>query len=273
MPVTAVPNLDVLRPFADIVHVTPKLAIEWLALNGVNRKLRQADVEKYARDMAAGRWSMTGEAIKFSTAGNLVDGQHRLTGLVKAAVAVDLLVVKNVPDHAQLDMDSGAKRTASDALTLQGESNSALLASTVRLIMLLSTGRLNEGKASQQVSHSEIYGYVTEHPEVREAVATAGTWRSSIDAPPTIIAAAFYLLSDVHQSQSLLFFESLSSRAGLPQGSAILALDSRLRSIRKAGSIPTQRDYLTLFFKAWNHWRKNKAVTSIVLGGLPPEPK
>lgn len=62
----------------EIVKITPDMAEKWLGRNPRNRHVRQRDVVRYAQSMLAGEWLVTGEAIKFSFDGNLIDGQHRL---------------------------------------------------------------------------------------------------------------------------------------------------------------------------------------------------
>jgi len=271
----AAPNLTLLEiePTIEIVTVTPTLATEWLATNHVNRKLRSRDVEKYARDMTAGRWSMTGEPIKFSASGRLLDGQHRLSAIIRSGVEVKLLVVRNVEDRAQIDMDSGVKRSAADALGFNGEGYAPMLAAAARLIILYTSGRINQESKSRTTSHGEIVDFVVDNPDIREAIAAGNTWHNAIDAPPSVICTAFFVLSQIHQSQATAFFEALASRTGLSHGSPILALDSRLRNIRKVGLRVEPKDYLGLFFKAWNYWRKNRAIAQLMLGGGIPVPR
>jgi hypothetical protein len=93
---------------ATIVTVTPKLAGEWMESNEKNRHIRDRLVVKYARDMSAGNWSLTGEAIKFDTEGCLVDGQHRLLAVILSGVSLQMLVVCGVERAAQTVMDTGA---------------------------------------------------------------------------------------------------------------------------------------------------------------------
>ena len=50
---------------SSVTLVTPDTAERWLSKNHNNRNVKRAVVNAYARDMAAGRWQITGEAIKF----------------------------------------------------------------------------------------------------------------------------------------------------------------------------------------------------------------
>lgn len=66
------------KPEVAWVPIDPATAERWLKANKRNRKLRRGPVLAYARDMAAGNWRLTGEAIKFAPDGTLLDGQHLL---------------------------------------------------------------------------------------------------------------------------------------------------------------------------------------------------
>lgn len=260
-------------PTIEVIAVTPAMAQEWLTRNEVNRNIRQGDVEKYARAMLRGQWALTGEAVKFSTEGKLLDGQHRLTAVVRSKQTVTLIVVRGIDESAQLEMDTGVKRTASDALGFLGETNTALLAAATRLAILVNDGRINADRKRQGVSNGEIAEYIELHPEIRDAVRATMGLRKHIDAPPAAICVAYYEVRKVHQAQAEEFFNGLATRANLSERSPILALDSRLRNIRKNGTRASHREYLSLFFRAWNYWRKGRPAASFPITGKLPEPK
>jgi hypothetical protein len=105
------------------ITVTPDLAIKWLEGNVHNRAVRDSVVQRYARDMKAGRWRETHQGIAFDRAENdkekvLVDGQHRLYAIVEADVPVKMLVSFGVPMEAQGVIDDNLQRTMVDVLKL-----------------------------------------------------------------------------------------------------------------------------------------------------------
>ncbi|MEJ7763905.1 MAG: hypothetical protein WKF86_00250 [Acidimicrobiales bacterium] len=128
------------------VVIDPATAKRWLADN-TNRRLRPAIVSRYARDMAAGRWKMTGEAIKFDWNGTLRDGQHRLSAIVQSRVTLVVPVVRGLDPATQAFMDQGAARTASDALQLDGEKYPSILAAAAKLTLIR---RLDQARASRE---------------------------------------------------------------------------------------------------------------------------
>lgn len=251
----------------EIVDVTPELARTWLKANTRNRNLRQADVEKYARDMRAGRWQFTGEAIKFSKTGVLLDGQHRLHAIVKAGVPVKTLVIWGIDDPAQHVMDTGAKRTPGDALSLNGVKSAPLCAAGARLAILWETGLLFRDRKQQQVTNSEIEEWLAANPGFHTSVARANAIRTRVDCPPSVLAAAHWRFSQIDAAATDEFFTGLATRAGLEDGSPILTLDRKLSDIRRRREETSQRDYLAYIVAAWNHWRKGRLVSNLRRSG------
>lgn len=100
--------------------ITPKEAA-WILenKNPGNRPLRPNTVAQYAREMKEGHWhSGVTDAIGFTTGGLLVNGQHRLSAVVDAGIAVRFFVARNVPADAFAYMDIGARRSISDRTKL-----------------------------------------------------------------------------------------------------------------------------------------------------------
>ena len=104
---------------SEVIVVTPEMAKVWLENNHVNRSISQYRVDGYARDMLNGNWVLNGEAIKIGKLGDLKDGQHRLSAIVKAGVPVATLVVFDVDDSANV-FDRGRTRSVRDSLVIAG---------------------------------------------------------------------------------------------------------------------------------------------------------
>src|SRR6187200_3300928 len=80
-------------------RVTPKQAKAWLAeSDGHNvRGITHNAVTTYANDMRAGEWQPIPVAICFDKDGMLVNGQHRLAGIVESDTTQMFLVARGVP--------------------------------------------------------------------------------------------------------------------------------------------------------------------------------
>jgi hypothetical protein len=95
-----------------IEQVTPAMATRWLEANTRNRPVQQRRVDQYTRDMQAGNWYLSNDAVAFSTTGQLLNGQHRLWAIIESERTVQLLVVRDLPEESRAVMDLGQKRTA-----------------------------------------------------------------------------------------------------------------------------------------------------------------
>lgn len=94
-----------------VVLVTVSLAEAWLAKNHPeNRTFKPFAISGIVKDIVAGKWDFTHQAICFDACGILIDGQHRLFAIVEAGVPCKLLVVWS--QHAKIShaIDRGTSR-------------------------------------------------------------------------------------------------------------------------------------------------------------------
>lgn len=248
------------------VRVSPTLAAEWLAKNKINRRRRPDRIARYAASMKNGAWGVSNDDICFDPDGYLLNGQHRLMAVVEAGVTVTMSIKRNVPRTAMSHMDRGASRTFGDQLSFLGEENANHLAAVLRLALSLYLGIATSQKEISAISDDMMVDFLDEHPNLRHSVAeavsaTKGNGRVMCSA--TALAVAHWLINEVGNDQALAdrFLSQLRSRANEPVGSAILAVDNRLRSISAQKQKFATRDYVLLLIKAWNYWATNRPVT------------
>ena len=154
------------------VLVTPELAAEWLKHNTRNRLKRPKRIAAYSRDMAAGRWRRSGEAIKFAPDGTLLDGQNRLKAIIDAGVSVVLMVVRGIEPEAQMVMDSGIGRTASDATAMRSIKHASTASAATRWCLTWANGGIKHAVSTPNaVTHSEIVEFIECDQYIGEAVA------------------------------------------------------------------------------------------------------
>lgn len=261
------------KPTASFVTVTPETARAWLNLNRKNRNLRKRDLDRYRRDMQAGQWRLAGDPIRFATDGTLIDGQHRLTALIQAGVTLPLLVVRGINPVAQTVMDTGRKRTASDALTINGASNGSLLAATALLKISFDMDSL-EGK--YEASHEEIITTVDAYPGLVTAAEFARTIARRTDIAPATVSFSYFMMARVSPVDAANFWIAAADKVGLAPGDPTIALTNRFAEARRNRERLTKRIQLSLIFRAWNARRSGKSMRFIRVnspaGGLVPIP-
>lgn len=234
------------------VWVTPEIATLWLSRNTANRPVRDARVLAFARDMANGDWPYTGEAIKFDTEGNLIDGQHRLFAIIEANVTVKLLVLFGLDRSAQQYLDAGIKRTVADALTFRGEINTSLLASCARVGIQADHNNWNH---KNTLTTAEVIDWITNHPDIRRHVHIVGSASAKIDISPTVFTYASWRLSQISPAEAAAFVSDVIDMRSLGAGDPINTLLQRFRSARKGREKLDHRTQLLFVYRTWNALR------------------
>jgi hypothetical protein len=100
-------------------EITPQRAADLLAKQVPNRRIRATKVDEWAADMSAGRWRPIMQPIMVNLDGLLIDGQHRLSAVIKSGVTVSMWVAYGVPDEHRRYIDSPTARTAADVLGME----------------------------------------------------------------------------------------------------------------------------------------------------------
>src|SRR5215467_2969648 len=155
------------EPLIKIENITPTMAAQMLGTSAGNRPIRKAVVERYARDMIGGKWTLNGEGIKFDTAGRLVDGHHRLQAIVMSKTDQLMLVVRNVPEHAMLTLDTGISRSFHDASIVAGKHYDRGVGPVARWWVKYEAQRMTS--FGPTTSHQELQAVVDLHPAILES--------------------------------------------------------------------------------------------------------
>lgn len=240
---------------ATLETVTPEIAAEWIAKNLNNRNVRSSVVAGYARDMAAGAWRVTGEAIKFDNAGTMIDGQHRLLAIIQSGATVQILVIRGLAPEVQEAMDSGAKRTAGDALTWSGYKHGALVAAIARLGM-----EIEQGSGTKKFTNAELIEWLDDNPDAADAASAISGMKKYLPMRPAAAGYAFVLLCRADHRACAEFFDSLAFNRTNGKG------DPRSTLLRRLGAARDNKERLhastevRFVIRAWNAWRRGETL-------------
>lgn len=253
---------------AEVRKIDPETAERWLGLNQRNRSLNHNTVDRYVRDMEAGAWQFTGEAIKFDENGDLIDGQHRLAAIVKSGCTIECLVIDGLPGKAQDVMDSGRSRTAADALKIHGEANANHVAAVAAIALgITSTGSLNQNK----VTHTAVLEWVEKNPDVQEAISLART-NPVRGIPVSPWAYVLMILRRIDEDQAAEFACDLATFRTNGPGDPRSALLNRLANAVASREKLSRRDQLMLLFRTWNAVRAGKSISKLTVIGRDGQP-
>lgn len=255
---------------AIVVKVTPEVAEKWLGKNVHNRNVRPRTVDSYARDMAAGQWQITGEAIKFASNGDLLDGQHRLLAVIQSGVTIEMLVVSGLDPAAQEAMDSGTARTTGDALRLRGETaHYSALAAAARVCIYAEAGQSLDPGGQRRITTPEVLTFIEANSDLRAAVEMGSSYHRQIDMPQSVLAYAIWRFARVDVEACNTFIAKVAEKTLMTKGDPVLALVNRLAEVRRNSRRVTRDDYASLMFRAWNYWRKGRPIQALPISTGP----
>lgn len=214
------------------IAVEPEQAKKWLERNVANRTVRPSRVREYASAMTEGRWLYTADPIRFDEDGKLIDGQHRLMAVVRSGETVHMHVVRGLARNAQDAVDTGAIRTASDALKVRGFKHGAQLAATVPIVNWLLKG----GGFAATYSRDEIVYWMGIHAGLDDIVELAHKDRNQLPCQLAAYAAAYYAARQRAAdpvATDQFFVEQLVNTIGLTTSSPALATRRYLLGLRE----------------------------------------
>jgi hypothetical protein len=241
----------------ETVTVTPELAATWLERNTRNRPLSQHTVNKYAKDMAAGRWVINGETIKLN-GDVVVDGQHRLWACVQSGVSFVSVVVFELPGDVFDTIDAGRPRRASDALSIAGYVNARTLAGVVRIVLAADADAANF--FSIHTPPAMIRRWCEVNPSVVDSCNKGRAYyQENRSVTPSAWGAADFLLSRLNDPSTAPFLERVCKGIGIAEGTWEYALRRSLTNQTRSSSGGIAD--VAKICKAWN---------GIALGQRPP---
>lgn len=275
--------------------VSPEDAEDMLTHNERNRALRPTHVRTLTSDMVSGNYLFTGDTVKFDRTGRLIDGQHRLNGIVKSGVGQWVLVVRGLDPRVQAVIDAHARRSAGNALRFVFEDASAVetAASIARMCLMIDGMRaptaVSSTYANRKHSNADVVAWAEDNPDVFEISAKAKQLSSRTHSGAGIPAAlGGWILLHAHRIDPAMthqFFLPLHDRAEpfgvMGDGSVVDPREDPRYAFHTAVKAMGMEDKRTLRIPvfgalAWNEWRSGRPrrIYKAVPNGKPvPLPK
>lgn len=231
--------------------------------NGKNRPLNKENLSFLESEIKRGQFKSTGEAIKVSKTGRLLDGQHRLMAIVNAKPEqpITMLVVRGLEDEVFKFIDTGRKRTASDILSVQGIANATAIAGMAKFIInfdrgLYSSAVDHQNKKKARNTNNDISQFVINNKDRLFESFRHGYSKDNKIINKGLLASFHFIVSKISRESADLFVDKLSNGQSLESNDPIYILRQKflsdIRAINKMS--PTER--IALMCKAWNLHRK-----------------
>lgn len=283
-------------PWVRWVNITPDMAAKVLAdHNGDNRPLDQGTVKHYRDIILAGMWHLTHQGAAFDVRGMLQDGQHRFAAIGEAAklspepVVVPMAVFVGMALENFKAIDEGRLRTAQQLFAKDGEKNTTILQTAVRLVYYHLDGdarRAARLRLPNQVILDEFAANVDAYRDsVRWGAAAARVIRGTSAAA---LSAAHYLIRRVNGADNdyvVQFFEALTtgwvpgSRIALDDDDPRAAFRNKMAVIKDkvtAGQKGERRSALTqvgMIIATWNNMVNSRRIRLLVFNDATAIPE
>jgi len=239
-----------------VMEITPELATKWLEGNVHNRKLRQKEVDRLAREMKGGRWALNGESIIFASDGTLLDGQHRLWACVESQVTFQSVVVYGADASSFTTIDQGRHRSPANHLEVaRVQSNYTTTVAAVASIII--RYRTNNIFSNEKVNPADLVELVKTNPEIVEWVNKARKAPKGLKGSASSIATVLYLGSRYLPNEAEAFLHHWVTGSDLATGSPILTLRQRVLTAKPPAS---QWERLFLVVSAWNAYAEKRPL-------------
>lgn len=244
-----------------VEKITPQVALEMLKANLANRPIRKHRVNLYAVDIAEGTFVLSGESIIVDWDGNLLNGQHRLLGCIKADTPFESVVVRGVDPAAFDHIDTGMGRTGGDILRKMGVLRYNSVAAAIRLVLGYESGSMSNTQEMLISTRRSILEHeISVHRSVYDHFAQHHAASQRIGMNLTVVIAFGVLTSrrasidDVER-----FLGPLFNGVGLEHGDPRLALRTWLVNARDTSNPIV----LSAIIRTWNAYVDGQSLKHV----------
>lgn len=245
--------------------VTPEIAAKWLERNNrlvKNRPVNKVRVQFYADAISRGEWKLNGDTIRFSSDGDLIDGQHRLMACLVSGTSFYSFVVFGLDKTVFDTIDNGMMRTSAHTLAIRGEKNCAELSGALTLLWKYLSRSVQN--SNMRPTNQQIERMLDHHPNMRDAVSlSVGKSSRRIMSTKAIAAFMYYAAGKIDYEKRDKFFEFLITGASMTEGHPVLLLRDRLLSNKTSKAKLPHYEIFAITIKAWNAFYAGKKMQNL----------
>jgi hypothetical protein len=254
-------HINFASPSMVVMEITPEMARAWLKTNVGNRPARQAHVKALQKAIANGEWKLTGDPIRFSASGKLIDGQHRLQAIVNSGITVQAVVMHGLQDDIFDVIDSGKGRSRSDLLCIDvglPVETGKILGTAVGIAYDYEKGNFS---FRGSVSSRELMDYVHRNPSLIASSEYAQRLpRSGTPVPRSIAAAFHFFASKLDQEAAEAFLTRLMVGVVNGQNDMLLHMRNLCSAALVARRPISTPEIMARLIKIWNAEQRGKPI-------------
>lgn len=248
-------------PFRSVVaEISPAVASELLRrFNTQNRPLLGRYAQHIGIQLGTDDFSLTGDTVKFSKSGRMLDGQHRLEACRTSRVNLTTHIVFGLDDAIFDIIDQGRKRTPGEILALVGLKDYNIVAGAVRLAYAYSRGKTTTGGGGHALTVRKIRELATgPMRDITEWTQLGRLVHAAYGVAPSTATAVLYMIGQHSKTLAREFGETWTTGNKLGRNQNFAVLQERLIEIRKHTGGHLNRHLLAaMIIQMFNHWNAN----------------
>lgn len=253
------------EPVCSYEDITPEIADKWLALNHINRHLSEPEVARLAGIIQRGEWMPDStDAIGLDADGGVVNGQHRLTGVVRTGITIRALVVRNVRPEVIRVIDTGRGRSFTQLLQMQGTvPNATVVAPAIEWLYKVNNGFEQTGPRAFAATIPQLLDLFNKNPHIVESVAPAtDVFKVSNLPPKPHLCAYHYMMASVDSGMADDFFNALATGVDLAERAPVRILRERLLKENAKDKVNQKKGWEidAWLVKAWEFTRQGVEI-------------
>lgn len=231
-----------------------------------NRHVSPSDLEKLKKTLMEQRWLINGETLIYTSALEILDGQHRLKAGIETQTTFQACSIWGVPSTVFPTIDIGKKRSGADHLSVAEITNYAATAAALRVLYRLEQKVMRTSNAN--LPDEQILPYLARHPKMKYSVNVSDGARAYLLR--SVGAALHYCFALRDETLADSFFHDLIQGENLTRRDPILILRDFLSGIsarkkeehlRRGGDTKTKADMAAQAIVTWNAIRTKKTIS------------
>ena len=246
------------------ILVTPTLAKQYLEANVKNRNVNQGQVIFYANQMESGKWKEdTGECIKISKEGVILDGQHRLLAIIRSNKSMFFHFALDVEQDVFSVLDTGKQRSAGDVFKIEGISYATAIPAVISCYHLYKNNiYIKDSGKHKKLSNSQILDtYNNDRLYWNELVKKAEIFKKDFQKILTsaMLGGIYAILNDIDKNKSLDFMQQLTTGRNITNDTILVLRNKLIEDKLSVSKIPLAIKTIYII-KTWNCFLSNKEI-------------
>lgn len=238
-----------------VIEFSPDVAAKLYDLtNTRNRPMQRVHSDRVSFELRQGDYAITGDTLKWSKTGQMLDGQHRLDGCRKSKRPLTSHVVFGLPDEIFDVIDQGKKRSPGDVLALLGVKDHNIVAGSVRQAKMYLEGKKgNDGPGLTARRIRELA--MGSMKDVQEYSALGRMVNEAFKHPPSMITAILYMIGQHNRITAKTFAHEWVHGARIGRNQNFDVLNGRLLAVQRQGGGHINRQVrAAMIIQTFNHW-------------------